>query len=396
MQQYISVFKILLALMLLHACEKNEISEKQSHYFIKFYGSHRSDSGSDIKPLNDGGYIIVGTSEQPQKKKEIMLMKVDKYGRQESWSPKYFGGANDDFGYSVKVLSDGYIIAGSFTDTTISGIRNRKAMLIRTDITGNLIWERKFGGTNNDEAYSVAIAETGQFVFCGYTESFGEGKKDGLIMGVSQNGDSLWSKTHGGNEDDYWSTIIPDGNGFIVLGTTGSFPEGQNNIMLSYTNQYGSVNDPEYFGGQGDVSSAGLTKNSDGKNIVIGTYNLPLSGQSQIIIKKITREQTEVTLTNDRISGNGSFIARDVLLRDDGIIVVLGELIIAEDSDIVLYFLDQNGTILDSKKYGRSGNQTASSFEITGDGGFIIVGANGYEGNIMITLIKTDRNGDIW
>ncbi len=49
------------------------------------------------------------------------------------------------------------------------------------------------------------------------------------------------------------------------------------------------------------------------------------------------------------------------------------------------------------KIYGKTGNQSASSLKRTPDGGLVILGSNQQEKtNAMITLIKTDSEGNIW
>ncbi len=68
------------------------------------------------------------------------------------WS-KTFGNLGDDFGDSVQQTSDGgYVVAG-FTESYGGG--GEDVWLIKTDSSGNKVWDKTFGGTSDDAGWSV-------------------------------------------------------------------------------------------------------------------------------------------------------------------------------------------------------------------------------------------------
>ena len=136
----------------------------------------------------------------------------------ESWQ-KTFGGSGNDYANSVQQTSDGgYIIAG-YTDS--SGTGNYYAWLIKTDASGNKLWDKTFGGSNADYASSVQQTSDGGYI-AGYTDS--SGNYDAWLIKTDASGNKLWDKTFGGSNADYANSVqqTSDG-GYIIAGKTDSY-----------------------------------------------------------------------------------------------------------------------------------------------------------------------------
>ena len=80
------------------------------------------------------------------------------------WS-ETFGGADDDYAWSVQQTSDGgYILAG---ETYSNGSGGSDAWLIKTDSEGREVWSETFGGADWDYAYSVQLTSDGGYILAG-------------------------------------------------------------------------------------------------------------------------------------------------------------------------------------------------------------------------------------
>ena len=101
----------------------------------------------------------------------------------EEWN-QTFGGENWDIGYSVQQTEDsGYVITG-FTESFGNG--SMDILLIKTDSLGNLEWNKIFGGYSDDISRSVQVVNNTRFVIAGNTYSFGNEGSDVWLISTTQ------------------------------------------------------------------------------------------------------------------------------------------------------------------------------------------------------------------
>ena len=61
-------------------------------------------------------------------------------------------------------------------------------LVVRADARGNILWERRFGGTGHEDARGIAAAPHGGFYVAASTESYGNGDMDFWVFKVSPDG----------------------------------------------------------------------------------------------------------------------------------------------------------------------------------------------------------------
>jgi hypothetical protein len=140
-------------------------------------------------------------------------------------------GSKLDYGYSVQQTTDGgFIIAGG---TSPSGMGAGDVYLIKTDPNGNPLWQKTFGGNQDDQGESVQQTSDGGFIIAGYTNSFGAGFYDIYLSKTDTTGNLQWQKTLGGSNWDWGFSVQQTSNGgFIIAGRTNSFGAGSDDLYL--------------------------------------------------------------------------------------------------------------------------------------------------------------------
>jgi len=145
-------------------------------------GGTANDYGNSVQQTSDGGYIIAGYSAAYMEDSDIYLMKTNPNG-DTLWTRTYDYEENEDQGKSVQQTSDGgYIIAGStgvYPDFNVS--------LIKTDISGDTIWTKKYGGTGRSGGNSVQQTSDGGYIIAGHTETSFTGGRDVYLLKIAGN-----------------------------------------------------------------------------------------------------------------------------------------------------------------------------------------------------------------
>lgn len=179
----------------------------------KNYGGGLSDEAFAIDKTREGGFIVVGgtdSKEFSKGEKDFYVLRLDALGNK-VWE-KSFGGPNNDVARAAIALREGgYIIAGE-TGSPSGDVDDYKGGLdfwvVRLDEDGKLVWQKTFGGLLNDQAYSLVQTRDKRYMVAGPTNSSdgdidkARGETDALLVKFDENGSKIWSKTYGGNGND--------------------------------------------------------------------------------------------------------------------------------------------------------------------------------------------------
>lgn len=216
---------------------------------------------------------------------DYWAIKLNSNGNEE-WR-KYFGGNFSDTPNGVIQTEDnGYIIAGSSdsVDTDISGnIGSYDFWIIKISPSGILVWEKSFGGDQIDEARAIVSSGDGNYIIAGDTRSNDNdisnniGAADLWLIKITPTGNLLWEKTYGGTNFDVARDIknTQDG-GFIISGSSRSndgdlnVNQGQNDAWALKTNSKGNIQWQNSIGGTNIDFAYGIAELNDKSVVVVG------------------------------------------------------------------------------------------------------------------------------
>lgn len=132
----------------------------------------------------------------------------------------YSASGDDVIEWLVPSNDGNLVLAGNSNSFDPAG----DGLVIKTDLEGNIIWSKILGGSGWDEIVRIISCAGGGYVAIGYTNSFGQGDRDAWMTRINEDGDVDWSYTFGTNNWDAARGIIQTKNGsFIVVGQEENF-----------------------------------------------------------------------------------------------------------------------------------------------------------------------------
>jgi len=289
--------------------------------WTRTYGGSDYDFGKSGQQTSDGGFIMTGYNRSLGGGEcDLWLIRINPFG-DTRWSWTY-GGSGGEAGWSVQQTSDGGFIVAGFTSSIGAG--GSDVRLIRTDSLGGTLWARTYGGSLFDVALSVQQTSDGGFIVVGKTESFGAGAEDVWLVRTDASGDTLWTKTYGGIDNDHgWSVQQTLDGGFIVAGGTQSFGAGGGDVWLLRTDAFGDTLWTRTYGGSDNDWGYAVQQTLDGGFIVAGeTQSFGAGGGDVWLIRTDASGDTLWTRTYGGSDYDGGLSISVQQTLDSGFIVV--------------------------------------------------------------------------
>ena len=216
----------------------------------KSYGGNGEEIMYALKPTNDGGYIIGGTSysdssgDKTQNNwggTDYWIVKTDSVGNK-LWD-KRFGGYDDDFLYALQPTNDGGYILGGTSQSGIGGDKTQanyavgwyNYWVVKIDSAGNKMWDKVYGGTEEDDLNAIVVMPDGSFLLGGYSYSGVSGDKTQPVVGscdywvlkIDSVGNKLWDKDYGAaGANQLYSLALTYDGGLLLAGNSNAPASG--------------------------------------------------------------------------------------------------------------------------------------------------------------------------
>jgi len=363
--------------------------------WTRTYGGTGDDFVNSVVRADDGGYALAGgTWSYGGPTEAFWLVKTDSAGNQ-LWN-KTYGGDNDECYSMVQTSDGGYALAGR------THLGNSDFWLVKTDSTGYMEWNKFYGGTGSDEANSLIQTSDGGYALAGQTVSYGANyiAIDYYLVKTDASGNMQWNKTYGGgNWDRARSMIQTSDGGYALAGDTGFYSADDSDIWLVKTDSFGNQLWNRTYGGAGDDECSSIVQTQDGGYAFAGFTYSSGAGLADIwLVKTGSSGAAQWNKTYGGTHYDGSYC---VLQTPDGGYALAGdtESFGAGDGDFWLVKTDSTGNMQWNKTYGGTGDERAKSMVQIGDGGYAFVGYTDSfgAGSGDFWLVKTEvESGLTW
>jgi hypothetical protein len=312
----------------------------------KSFGGTGGDYLKAVIPMPAGGFLLAGESysgvsgnktsprrDETMYSADLWIVRIDDTGNK-LWEQSYGGTGEDHLG-AVVATADGGIMLGSASSSTETGNKTAPQIggsdywVLRLDATGEIIWQRTYGGNDWDELRGITATSDGGFLLGGIsyspvtegyktTEPFGSA--DYWIVRIDANGEKIWETGFGGTDyDNLLSVASTADGGFLLGGASYSAPggnktsawRGRSDLWIVRINSAGEKRWEESYGGLGDDYGGKAVQTSDGRfllggtsdNLTRGNKTAPPLGSLDFWMVELAPENPE-DCDNDRVPDN--------------------------------------------------------------------------------------------
>lgn len=277
------------------------LDEEGEILWEKSFGFSGHDHSYDILQTDDGGLFFTGFLDITAAREDGYTEKgnlLTRHGVGEFWGTKldsngtiewrsYFGGTNNDRAYSVVRSDDGGFVMTGFSESTDFDINNNQGSydfwVVKIDDSGELLWERAYGGSGIDRSYSITKTNDGGYAITGQTLSTdsdvgkNNGESDFWLIKLNDQGDLVWENSFGGSAFDFAEEIISLSNGgFMIVGNSKSADgdanknAGENDIWVIRVDANGQLEWQKSIGGSDLDYGLDVIENKDASIMLVG------------------------------------------------------------------------------------------------------------------------------
>jgi hypothetical protein len=354
--------------------------------FVATYGASGQDYGLGAVPMADGGYVFAGgTDSAGAGSLDLWVIRTDFEGNV-VWDKTYGGIGNELFElFSITETKDDGLLLTCMTNSFGAG--KYDAWLLRLDGEGNVLWQKTYGGSQNDAFTSLLATEGGDFYAAGISDSFSAGDTDAWVLKLDGSGNVLWEYTYGGTASDVPLAATPaSGGGILMVGETESFGASLDDAWVLRLDGEGNPLWERTYAGTSDDSARAVAAAADGF-LIVGSTDSFGAGNHDVWVLKL--DASGNILWQETVGGSGDDFAWDVEILPDGGSLILGytRSFGGGKADIWVLRLDAAGNVEWEHTYGGADDENAFDLEPTADGGFVIAGG---------TSTFTGGKADLW
>jgi hypothetical protein len=403
-KKYSTIIKIITTiifvfLIFITLYKKPQLNKESEKYFretrFNTYGGNLIENGWNVLKTNNEFLIIGETMSFGKGSKDFYLIKTDISG--DLIYTRTYGDAGNDSGISIIKMKNGYLLAGG---TNSFGNGDYDVYVVAIDREGEQLWDKTYGGTNHDFAYKI-INDNNNFILAGYSSSFNNSlNSDGYILKINDKGKLIWEKIFGGEKWDIFYSIVQNNNGYIAAGYTDSFGYGKTDFYVVNVDSNGNCIWAKTYGGMRDDRATTIIKCKDNGFLIGGKSASYIARGFGWDILLVRIDNTGNTLWTRVFPASELEVGDSIIQEDDNGFVIAGikKCYGVCDSNVYVIRTDAEGNTKWIRIFAGLKDDIANSICKVSDGYIIAGNTNSYgNGNGDVLLMKVGFDGEkVW
>ncbi|MCH8330524.1 MAG: hypothetical protein IH946_03950, partial [Bacteroidetes bacterium] len=191
-------------------------------------GAQDEGGGLCLLLVDSNNYLLTGrTNSFGAGGWDCYLIMVDSLG-EVKWTRTYGGSANDHSKITQMNSDSTLMVMGNSVSfsTAVADF-----FLVKSNKAGQPIWAKSYGNVGEDFPRDIKITQDKGYLMTGYRRNYLGLSWEGWVIKIDSLGQLIWSYRYGGTDDENFFSIesTPDG-GMLVTGSTASFGSGSNDV----------------------------------------------------------------------------------------------------------------------------------------------------------------------
>lgn len=199
--------------------------------WTRTYGGSLIDKGNCVIETSDSNIVVAGIRNTISDSTQAYMIKLSAYGNL-IWDSAYGGSGYDDFKGLIQTNDNNYVATGTTTSTSVGD--DKDYYVLKADGNGLKIWEQTYAATGHEEGYDVLELANGNLFIIGYTEATGGGGKDSKLFLLTPGG--FWggqNSSFGGSLDEVTKSITFGADGSMKMaGYTNGYGNGLEDVLI--------------------------------------------------------------------------------------------------------------------------------------------------------------------
>ena len=368
------------------------MSDAQAQWATSIGGSD-NDQLNSICATTDGGYAVAGsTNSFGAGNYDFWVLKVDASGNI-NWQ-KAYGGSNSDTATQIQPTSDGGFIVIGFSNSFSA---SDDAWVLKLDDSGNIQWQRSYGTTGNAEPFAVIQTSDGGYLFTG-TINLSVTNGDAWLVKLTSGGNIQWQKMFGGAGNDSGQSVLELSTGqYVLAGYTGSYGSGDVDGFILFLDSSGNEQSAKTYGWSGGDLFYSIKETPDGALLAAGSSYSFNTGLGDYWLVKMTTSGN--IIWQALYSGSDGDLASGIQIQSDNHYIITGytESFGSGNWDFWLMKIASDGSIVWQKAYGGVSQDLGVSSAAAPNGGVMVAGltASFSTGTNDGWLLKLTADGEI-